>query len=134
MAATDSIANMNTTPMAAATADTVRLVMNVVIGAAGAVSTTLGDRGCSAALNGAGTYDLTFPKVPDSGQATSRTQVHITMQSPALTIASVVLTATDPAAGTATLKTLNAAGAAAAPASGDVISVQIFASRSKAVL
>jgi hypothetical protein len=137
MAATDSIANMNTTPMAAATMDTVRLCANAAIsGGAGAVVATYGDRGVTVVQGAAGTYNVTYPKIPGpaTGAAATRFQMHVTVQSAALTIASVIVTAGAPTSGTATFKTLNAAGAAANPADGDVLMVQIFASRSKAVL
>lgn len=97
---------------------------SVAIGAGGAVDPTVAGydvaRGVSVSRTGTGTYNLVFPQCPRC------TIVAFVEKSAALTVVDVVFTAKSPTAGTATFKTVAAAGTAADPASGDLIAIMIF--------
>lgn len=88
----------------------------VVIGSSGAVDTasSIMDEGISISNNGTGVYDIVFP----SNAAMS---ININVQSSAGTVIGAYITADIPPNGTATIKTVNAAGAATNPASGDAL-------------
>lgn len=92
---------------------------SVAIGAAGAVDSTItGFRvpaGITVANTGAGTFSVVYPICPN---VTIKPCIEL---SAAATVVTAILTAKSPTAGTATLRTNNAAGAATNPASGDLI-------------
>lgn len=91
----------------------------ITIGGTGAVSTTgTGYRapaGFTLTRTGTGTYSLVY------ASCTSIVLLPFVALSPTPTVFDVVVTAISPTAGTATIKTFNAAGSATDPASGDAI-------------
>ena len=96
---------------------------NINIGATGAPTlATDADPGFTIARNSAGNYSLTFPPYPAGGGARL---VATIQQSAAGTVVTAAPTALDMAAGTATLITRNAAGAATDPANGDKLNVEV---------
>lgn len=116
-------------PASAATRDSVELGCTVIFGAAGAVALVQGDPGLGLALDGTGTYTLTFPPLNTTQQ--SRTQFAITGISPALTFVSVMITdATAMADGELTIKLVKADGTAVEPAALDGLSIIIKTTRS----
>ncbi len=115
-------------PAKAATRDAITLGCTAVIGAAGAVAAVGGDRGISVAEANTGVYTVTFPPLNDIQANYSRLFVQVA--SAALTVVSAVVTAFDTANGTATVKTVDAAGAAAEPAVLDSLYVELHTTSS----
>jgi hypothetical protein len=97
---------------------------SVAIGAAGAVDSTIaGYRvapGVTMTNTGAGTFSLVYPIAPNA------TILVFVESSAAGTVIDATLTAKSATAGTASITTRNAAGAATNPASGDLIGIIIF--------
>lgn len=92
----------------------------ITIGAVGAVASTSNLPDVTANRTGAGTYALVFAiPAPDWELGTG-------IKSAAGTIASAQFTAENATAGTATLVTRNAAGAATDPAVGDVLFIHVI--------
>lgn len=89
----------------------------VAIGATGAPTLT-GDEGITISRSGTGTYALVYPAFPDDAN------VLVTPRQSA-TIANAAASAISPTAGTATIVTRDFAGAAADPANGDVLQIEI---------
>lgn len=100
------------------------ITSSVAIGAAGAVDSTIaGYRvapGVTLTRTGAGTYSVVYPACPNA------VLLAFIELSAAGTVIDAGLTAKSQTAGTATLVTRNAAGAATDPASGDLIGFVIF--------
>ncbi len=104
----------------------------IVIGAAGAVAAVAGAPGIGAANGAAGVYSVTYPAVP--ADATTHAQPRAQIGNSAVpTVFTALITAYDVEAGTATVKTFNAAGAATNPASGDSIIFELRTSTSVGV-
>lgn len=94
-----------------------RVILNldVNIGAAGAATyARQDDPGLTCAKNTTGVYDVTFPKC-------RLARIKGNVMSPLMTVIDVVVTAIDPALGTATIKTTHDDATATEPASGDKI-------------
>jgi hypothetical protein len=72
------------------------------------------DPGIVATASTTGTFTLTFPKC-------TKGVLRGNLYSPSLTVVSVIVTAVDYTAGTATIKTVAYGGAAADPGTGDVL-------------
>lgn len=93
----------------------------VAIGATGAPTLSKGSAGFGISRSAAGTYALTF--------RAGRYGLHpiVVLKSAAKTVVTYVVTAFDPTAGTATIKTLGGANAAVDtdPANGDELSITI---------
>jgi len=102
----------------------------VITGGAGAIGTTdADDVGITLARTGAGTYNGTFPACPAGSTAGIQGRARIIPYvafSPALTVVDAVITARSVTAGTFTVKTLNAAGAATDGAAADIIGVKLI--------
>lgn len=100
--------------------------MHVAIGASGAASASTAVNGSlgyddpqlSCTKSATGTYALVFPKG-------KRVFPQFTIYSPLLTAIAAVVTAKDATAGTMTFKTVDAAGAAVEPASGDELFIKL---------
>lgn len=119
-----NLRDTNVNPVRSTERELTQLTSSIAIGAAGAVDSTIaGYRvapGVVVTNTGAGTFSVTFPACPN---ATIKPFVEV---SAAATVITAILTAKNPGAGTATLRTNNAAGAATNPASGDLIGLVIF--------
>ena len=119
-----NLRDTNVNPVRSTERELTQVTSSVAIGAAGAVDSTIA--GYRVAPNvvmantGAGTFSLTYPACPNA------TILAFVELSAAATVVDAGLTAKNPGAGTATVKTYNAAGAATNPASGDLIGIIIF--------
>jgi hypothetical protein len=92
--------------------------VGIPIGASGATGTLEGafPNGFACAKNTTGVYDCTgLPALPTGGR------FFLTLFSPAITVADVVVTAYSPTAGTMTFKTVLGSATPVQPASGDKI-------------
>lgn len=96
----------------------VEMYVSVTIGATGAVGATVIDAPITVTRASAGTYTLTYPYGYDA-------VVSPQVVSPASTINGANCTAVSGSAGTATVVTRNAAGAATDPANGDILQIWI---------
>lgn len=90
----------------------------ITFGASSIASQTSDHPDITATRTGAGTYNLTFP--PSYLVAIIKAEE---IYSPALTVLGFATTAKNVAAGTATVKVTNAAGAATDPATSDIITI-----------
>lgn len=88
----------------------------VPIGGTGAPGTIAGAPGFTIARASAGFYNITFPPCVDIS-------IFVQLMSPVPTVFDAVVTARNAAAGTATIKTYNAAGTITDPANGDELHI-----------
>jgi hypothetical protein len=103
---------------------TVRFVAWVAIGATGAATVSQnGGTYITCTKNNTGIYTMTFPPFAVSTTSMCSVNVRVT-KSAAITVVDALVTAIDPAAGTATFKTL-LADAAAEPANGDTLKIVV---------
>jgi hypothetical protein len=93
--------------------------VTVLIGAAGAVTSTTGMAGITAARTGAGAYSLVYPAAPD-------VILKYGIQK-STTVFGIRGTARSSTAGTASFGTYIADGTATDPASGDELTIMLFA-------
>jgi hypothetical protein len=96
----------------------------VTIGSSGAIASQVYDSMKSAPTF---TYSTTGTYTIAGLPATILEHLDFSVYSPALTVIDIVVTARDTAAGTATIKTLNASGAATNMASGDYFTWKLVA-------
>lgn len=102
-------------PKKAAHRDRYEFFLDVTFGTTSVASSVADDPAITITRTGAGVYNLTFPAGP------GRFLLDASIFSAALTVTTVVITALNVGAGTATIKTLAAAGTAADPANGDQV-------------
>lgn len=106
------------------THDTVRLRVQVNIGATGAPTVVGRSDLIAVTRSGTGTYTATFPQM--AAQATSLGSFHPrVVLSAAKTVGTCIVTALDLGAGTASFTTALTGGTAADPASGDILEIVI---------
>ena len=98
----------------------VHMTCGVTFGVTSVASTDPDDPGITFTRTGVGTYTLAYPACP-------RARIGMQIQSAALTVVTSNITAKTTTSGTATVKTLNNAGAATDPATGDALDIWIDA-------
>lgn len=109
-------------------ADTVRLRVQVNIGATGA-PTVVGLGDITVTRGGTGSYTMTFP--PMAAQAVSLGSVKgYVVLSAAKTVSKVIVTALNLTAGTASFTTALTSGTAADPANGDILQLEVLGNSS----